>query len=308
MRHKRKIVFLLTVVFFGVALSSYALDIGTEFWIGNLAFPTDLPSTAVTFPGSNYLWGISAYATQSLADNFNFEAGFFSDPILRNISYTLFSYSERILTIGVGPFFGFFNDLDTLLKPGISTAVTIEIPGIIFVNFRSDSSIGGELVLKGAYFQERTDVSLGFYIKNAICSFNLKTKKFTQEKATADVIPILYKTVDGLTEYSFSTDIFQKNVPFQVTLTYAYQSLSKTFIFPAPAAPIEDIVNSIVIEAEMDLSLGDAFVFYSTLEGGIYSFGQGQLLGNAAFENFLFRLSSGIRLNVDTISNFARMF
>ncbi len=94
----------------GIAASAPALDIGIEGWAGNLAFRTDRAPTDKSFPGADYPWGVSGYAVQSLADNVGFEAGFFSDPVMRNISYTLFSYSEKILTIGVGPFFGFFND------------------------------------------------------------------------------------------------------------------------------------------------------------------------------------------------------
>lgn len=283
---RRAIIVLLGLSF---TLAAHALEVGSEFWIGNLAFRTDRVVADTTLPGADYPWGISFFAGQQLADNIRFDGGFYSDPVLRNISYSLFSYTQNVLTVGVGPFFGFFNDWGVLLKPGISTALRVELPGVLFVTFRSDSSIGGLLIQVGDYLQEQNNLAVGFYVPNAICSVGLQTKKFTQVQATATV-------VDGLTDFYFSTDIFEKNMPYRAGVTFSYQSLSKSFVVSGVATSAT--INSIIVAPELVANIGAYGSFYSTLEASVYSFGQGLLIGKSTGD-FLFRVTSGIRINTD---------
>jgi len=278
------------------APAAEALDVGIDTWAGNLAFTRDRTAADTSFPGSDYLWGVSAYATQSLTDAIGFETGFYADPILRNIAYTLFNYHASFLTIGVGPFFGFFNDLSTLLTSGISTAITLELPGILFVSFRSDSTIGGELIKVGSYLQSRNDVSLGFYVPNAICTLALDTKSFEQ-KAAADTV------VDALTEYRFSADVFKKGVPYRIVTTIAYQVLSKSFV---AATTTDATLNSIVLGIQVDVNLTPSVMLTAGMEGTVYSFGTGVLVGSA--QSLLFQATAGIRMNVDAIPFINKLF
>jgi hypothetical protein len=270
------------------AVSGSCLDLGLQASTGNLGFRTDRSSADSTFPGADYFWGLSLSANQTISDRFAFEAGFYSDPVLRNISYALFSYNERVISIGVGPFFGFFNSSGTLLKSGISTSVKLELPGVVFVSFRADSSIGGELVQDGDYLQQRNDISIGFNVLNAICTLSLDNRTFEQ-KTTAD------KVSDSLTVYSFSTDIYQKNVPYRVIVTFAYQALSRAFVTGESTTTL----NSLVIGTEVDITITSSLLLQAGIEGSVYSFGQGPLVGSA--KDFLVRAFSGVKVNVDSL-------
>jgi len=287
--------FLLLVLVLVPCCLSFGLDLGVEVWSGNLLFRTDRAQTDVSFPGADYLWGCSLYIAQPISESFSFETGFYSDPILRNISYTMFQYEENILSIGVGPFFGFFNDLSTILKSGISTSVKVELPGIAYVKFRSDSSIGGELVEVGSYSQEKTEVSLGVYVPNAICSANVNQRKFTQKHESNTVI-------DSLTEYSFDMDIFQKNAPYHILLSLGYQTLIKSFV--TDAATVNHTLNSVVIGTELDFTVQEVATFKVMLDSNVYTFGQGVLVGSSS--DFLFRASMGVELNMDKIIQASR--
>jgi hypothetical protein len=275
--------------------AGYSLDLGVQTWIGNLGFRNDRTASDVSFPGQDYFWGLSLYGTQSINDTLGFETGFYADPVLRNISYTLFSYHQKVLSVGIGPFFGFFNDWTTLLKSGISTEVRLELPGIVFLGFRSDSSIGGELLEIGDYLQSRSDITFGFYVPNAICTISLESRKFEQKTATA-------KVIDSLTEYSFSTDIFQKNVPYRLIVSFSYQSLSKSFI---AATTSSTVLNSLVIGTEVDISLAESLLLQTGLVGTVYSFGTGTLVGSAG--SFLFRAFTGIKLSIDSLPFISQM-
>jgi hypothetical protein len=270
------------------AAAAPGLDLGLQTWAGNLGFAADRSATDARFPGSRYFWGLSLYGSQPIAEKFGFETGFYSDPVLRNVTYALFSYDERLISLGVGPFFGFFNDRSTLVKTGIATSVKLQVPGAVFVSFRSDSTVGGELVQEGDYLQQRNDVSFGFYVLNAICTLSLGNRRFEQ-RTEVDTV------VDSLTTYSFTTDIFQKNIPYRLIIKFSYQSLAREFITGATTSTL----NSLVLGTEVDVTLTSAVLLQAGLEGSVYSFGQGTLVGSS--EAFLFRTFAGVKVNVDSL-------
>jgi len=269
----------------GGAAAAPAMDVGLAAWAGNLGFRTDRTAASTTFPGADYFWGLTLSGTQPISDAFSFETSFTSDQILRNTSYTIFSYSQKFLSVGIGPFFGLFNDPATVLKSGISTTVRLELPGVAFVSFRSDSSLGGELVVVGDYLQSRSDVALGLYVPNAICTLSLSTRGFEQKQASSTV-------VDSLTEYTFSTDIYRKNVPYRLLLSFSYQSLGKSFIASTTTTAV---VNAIVIGTQLSVALSDSWLLNAGMEGTVYSFGTGTLLGSGS--PFLFRSFAGVKVS-----------
>ncbi len=289
----KMIFFAAIIISLAVSPAVHAFDIGSEAWLSSMSFSSDRDPADTSFAGGTYPWGISLFASESLSDNVRVEGGYFSDPILHNSVGTLFSYSEKYFTVGVGPFFGVFNDDRAILKSGISTFIRLELPGVVFLTFRSDSSIGGELAREGDYLQEHGDIAFGFYVRNAICTIGLDMKKLTQVKNA-------FKASDSLTKYFFRTDVFQKNVPYRVGITFSYQSLSKTFLY-TDLTTDEDIVNMIVVGADVNANATKTLVLYANFEASVYNFGQGRLSGETS-NAFLFSLSTGFRLNLDSFT------
>ncbi len=301
-KSKRNTLLFTLLLFFLLSFSLYSLDVGINFRIGNLAFRNDRTANDTTFNGTNYFYGLSLFTTASISDNFSFESGFFNDAILKNISYTIFNYRQKFITIGVGPFFGFFNSTSTILKSGISTSILLELPGIVFLRFRSDSTIGGRLIEIGDYIQERNNISAGYYVKNAICSLNLSSKKYIQ-KASSTI-----ETVDSLTEYSFKTEVFQKNMPYTIDIAFAYQTLKKEFI--TSTTTTKHTLNSIILKTKLKFFIEEYLTLYTDLESSIYTFGEDALLGisNPGPGGYLFRLNTGVTLNLDKIVKLNRIF
>lgn len=262
-----------------------------------MAFSDDRLSTEETFVPA-FKWGISLYGSENISDNLAINTGFYSDPVLNNVSYTLLTYTQEFISLGVGPFFGFFNTTTSILKPGISTSIRVDLPGALFVSFRSDSTIGGRMVQEGDYLQERSDVAAGFYVKNAICSLNLLTKSYTLRQTTQEI-------VDSFTEYSFKVDIYHKYAPYTILLSFGYQNLTKSFIDVTTRDTVIHSLNSIILGTKLKLLFGDFVTFGVDLESSIYSFGfAGDALLNFSSSGplgFLFHLTTGIQLNLDAI-------
>ena len=290
----KKIILLIIFIAFVSSFPLFSLELGTNFHIGNLAFDRARVSTDTTFTGLSFPWGVDAFVDHSVNEQIGIHAGFYMDSILRNTVYTLFTFKESFLELSVGPFFGLFNSRTTLLKSGISTAIKLEFPGIIFVRFRTDSSIGGRLVEAGDYLQERNDLGVGFYVPQAICSVGLLTKKYTVKVAAGE-------TVDNLYIYSFTTDIFQKNTPYKVIVNFALHQLSKTFIETAQTT--KHALNSLVAGFTIDIFLADFMTLSVSLDSSIYTFGTNALLGitNPGPGGYLFQASAGVKINIDSI-------
>jgi hypothetical protein len=274
-----------------------ALEVTTEFQMGNLGFADDRDSTATDFP-LVFPWGLSIYGSQQITELLRIDTGFFYDPVLRNISYTLLQYAQNFFTLGVGPFFGYFNSSSTLLQPGISTAIRIDYPGLAFLEFRADSTIGGRLVKEGDYLQARSDISVGIYVLNAIVTANLFTKSYTYRSSAEEI-------VDDLVEYSFQTDIYRKNVPIKVLLSFAYQQRGKSFTNVTTNAEVSHELNSLILGTRVDIQLTDFLSFMLNLDSSVYSWGSAGdallVLPTTGINSFLFNASTGISINIDRL-------
>lgn len=272
-----------------VAATAPAFELGARFDLSNLDFSRERAGTATTLPGDASNWGVSVTGSQTLGDNLGIELSYADDPILRRVGYTRISYVDQFFSIAVGPFFGLFNSSSTLLQSGLTTSVALFIPGIATFQVRSDNSLGGRLSVAGDYIQERSDISLGFFLPNVIPTLHLRTKRFTQKTAAGEVM-------DRFTEYALTTDIYQKNVPYRVMLTFGYQDISRQFI---EAATTTHAYGSVILGVKATAEVFRAMELIADLESSVYTFGTDALLGTTSADTFLFRLSTGISLDLD---------
>ncbi|MCK5198865.1 MAG: hypothetical protein KAR21_10965, partial [Spirochaetales bacterium] len=163
----KKIIFsILFIIAFLIPASG--MEISTLFHISDISFDNTDTAPVSNFSGTYYPWGISVFGNDEISDEMSLQAGVFYDPILRYTTYTLFDIQHSFFKLGVGPFFGLFNTEETIMKSGISTSVRVEIPGMMFASLKADSSIGSRFVKVGDYIQEFNEISVGYYIPNAI--------------------------------------------------------------------------------------------------------------------------------------------
>ncbi len=282
-------------------LPAFSAETGATFTMGNNSLPAE-PMTSAAFAGDEFPWGLSAYWKKAANDYSGIEIGFYMDPVLQNVGYTKFYYNEDLFNISVGPFFGIFNTTETLIRSGISSSIRVNIPGFAFAQFETKSTIGGRLVSAGDYIQEANNISLGFYVYNAICTIMIDTKSYS-------VVNDAEKTqTEDYTEYAFITDLFQKNVPYTVALKLAYQQRERT---------IEDTsaetLSNVVLGTDFRISPFEFLSIFVGLESGLYSFGSledtaadtKELLtfDDALTGNFLFNATVGVSLDLDNINN-----
>jgi hypothetical protein len=296
MQPKKALIFSIAALLFLLSsFSAGSLEIGGIFKLGNLGFQSDRDINDTSFGGVDFLYGGSAYMRLDVANRFQVEAGFERDLILRNVLYTLLQYRMDYFSLGVGMFMGLFNSVGSTLNSGISTSVSLELPGVAFVSLRSDNSLADRLSESGDFSQQRIDLSVGFYAKNAICSLNLSTKEYAELGS--------FEVIDRLTRYSFKADIYQKNIPFRLVVSFAYQLLGKKYL-DGVTNPNHGL-NSLLLGTELDLVLGSRLLLMFGIESNLFSFGTGELADNTilGFEPFLFQAYAGFRLNFPRVAS-----
>ncbi len=296
-----KKIILIFVIVSAVAFPAFSAETGGSFTIGNNNL-TASPMTTAEFPGNAFPWGASLFWKKPANDISGIEIGFYRDPILKNLGYTNFYYNDELFNIEVGPFFGLFNTAETLIKSGIATSMRLNIPGFAFAQFDTQSTIGGRLVSAGDYIQEANNISLGFYVYNAICTILIDTKSYTSIIASGS------SQTEDFTEYAFVADIFQKNVPYTVQLKIGYQQKVRTL----EAVSIERL-NSIVLGTDLKVSPFEFLSVFLGIESCVYSFGYLEDSAAGTKElitfskvfpgNFLYNATVGVSLDLENINN-----
>lgn len=274
-----------------ILIQPTALEIDALFRIDNMDFKKDRLKTETAFSGTDLFWGLSFSGRQNLSDNIELQSGFYNDTILRNTFNSILTYNNQYFSIGIGPFFGLFNNNTTILKSGISTNLRLEMPGIIYITFNSDNSIGGQLANAGDYIQERNNISLGYYVHNAICSLNINTSKFSQKQNS-------YEIIDSLTDYSFKADMFSKYTPYRILFSFCYQTISKSYI--EPSATTRHTLKAIILGGGIEFNISEVFTTMLNIEGSLFTIGSDELQGlaNPGPEGRLFRTYAGCRINL----------
>mgnify|MGYP006286407161 FL=1 len=271
-------------LFLLVTVGATSFEIGAFFDLSSLDFARERPVTATTMPGGSYLWGVAVTGRQELSDSLELDLAFRSDPILRNVGYTLLGYTDRFFRLRLGPFFGLLNSPGTILQSGLSTTVELFVPGIAVLTLRSDNSLSGRLVVTGDYIQEQSELSVGFFVPNAIPRVYIRTKRYTWKTDAGEA-------VDSFSAYGLETDIFQKNIPYRVVLDFSYQDTSRTFV---EGSTTTHRYGALVLGTELSVELFDQLMLRADLESSVYAFGRDALVGQTVADRFLFRLRTGV--------------
>ncbi len=245
-----------------VSANIYSYELGFISQIGNLTLGNQSTTSNTQFDGSKLFYGGSAYAILPVYDDVTFTGGLFYDPILRYAVKTIFEYQKNFLKFSFGPYMGSFNSLNYPLKPGLHTGFRVDLPGYVFASLSSDTSIGSNFVDEGDYSQSLSDLRLGFYVKNAICSFQLETKEYLSEASKGMI-------KNSRTRYAFLTDIYKKNVPYRILITMAYQDLTTIYQY---SDQVEIKIGSIILGSRLEFQVNNKLNIIGSVDTSVYNF------------------------------------
>ncbi len=290
--------FLALILGIGVlVLPATALEVSATGSLGNGFFDTartaSLGSTGAAFSENIQFWG-SLAAKETFSDDISFSASFERDPILRNRIYTLIGFDAGFAKIDVGPFFGPFNNSSSILTSGLSTSLRIELIGILFGSFRADSTIGAGIAAPGDYVQERSEISLGFWMPNVITTFRVASDAFTEKKSAAMVVE------DVRSRYELVADIYKKNIPYTAHVVMGYQTLKRSYI--GNAATDIDELGSLLLGLDLSAQVTDSLKLMVGGEIPLYSWGIGNMHSPAA-SLVLYEVRTGVVWTIPKAEN-----
>jgi hypothetical protein len=284
----------------GLAANLFAVDLGGDFVMTNMGFPwpqTQAVPAGTSFPATNFTYGGAASVSQQISDMLSLDTTYALDPLRRSVFQAMVNYDTGVLHIGIGPSFGLFDNLDYPMKAGFASSVRFEIPGAVFLSFRNDSSIGPSLGSIGENSQGFNQISVGWYVKNAICTARM-TSEYFQVQQTSDLV-----TSDSSTDYSFMVDIFKKNQPYNIMLSMGYRTVSKEYV--AAGASVKDSLGFIILGTEIVLRPVRFLEFDLGLDSSVYTFGFDGLLsrGPDLSTSYLFKAKAGLKIKTDKIDS-----
>ena len=276
-------------------IDAEGLSLGLEINAGNLSFSKERTSSELTFNGSNYPWDLSIKATESVQNQLNLQVGFYSDPILNNLISTIFEYQENIFTFTIGPFVGILSGSTAIMNPGLTMGFRAQLPGLLFAEYRTDSTIGGQISTVGDYMQSLTRLAVGIFPPNAITTLSLETKTFTQKTSTATDI------IDSIDTYKINNFIYQKNVDDTIEINFGYEILSRKYI---EQTTVIHSLGSILLGVTIDIGVTEFSRLRTSLDSSIYSFGRDALIGiiNPGPGGYMFKVSTGITFDIDQLT------
>lgn len=292
-------------LFFGIlwfilsnGLPVYGWETGGELALSSLNFHPDRKPEDTHFSAYYFPIQYSVFVSHRLDENMSFDLTYSKDNILRNILFGNFSYEMDYFSLQVGPFFGVGVSTEVPVKAGLLASIELRSPGTVYVLLRSGRSLNllnifrgnalsGSVSSEGDFIQENNEVRLGVYLRNTILSLFVQSKIFTEYTSS-------YGTVsDSQTDYGTRTEVFQKNIPFRIVLSFFFRNMTR--YYEDIASPTKHTIGSLIFGSRVEYAYNSRWTAYVDLESSIYSFGLNDLIGEFAGTDYLFTLKTGFR-------------
>lgn len=270
----------LTVQLFGTPV-----DLTVEVRGGNQSFEADRQATDSTLPTDSYRFeGLGALAVE-ISEGLDFVTEYERSVIFGNLARLAFRHTDQFVSVSAGAFFGIANTDTVLIKPGVLTRIRFDIAGVMYAQFLSERTLRVGTTSVGDYVTDNLDIAGGFYLPNAI--FTLRYRAESQEEATDSG-----SMVDSVTEYLAEVDVFAKNVPYRVLLTFGYRGVTKSF---------NDVAQSmglLILGTHLEADFGSSVTYAVGVDSSVYTFGRNELLGEFANESYVFEAATTITVSL----------
>lgn len=285
-RSRLALFLLLVLLLLATAGTARAIDLEAEFDIGNLGFSPSRESDETGMPIWSFPWGFRAAVGDTIAENLTYSTGVERDFIIRNFAFLQFQHKINTLTLGAGPTFGFLSSANNpgLIRPGISAYIRWNLFTLGYVSLDALAPLYSPSSTADDFYQARRRLQVGLYIPNIIATFSVSKKEFilsTDEGEEADT----------MVEYATEAEVFQKNIPYRITLRFAYQDYRK--FFEEEIGTTRQAVGALVFGTGVRWDLDGRGSYYINLDSAVYSFGRLALLGEFSESAYLFRAQTG---------------
>jgi hypothetical protein len=193
-----------------------------------------------------------------ITDRWDFDLSFAYDPVLLSRVVTLIGFHSNYLDIRAGPVFSVPEWKTLRINPGISLALDLSLPGVVFGTLMAETTFG-DVRLAGDYRQRYALVKTGFWVPHVIFSLAAEIRSLVEKINYTEL-------TNEWIRYTFSMDIFKKNAPLSVLINAGYEKLwwftggaGQEYIFHAFFAGLEPALQ---IKPRVKFFFGAEVPFY----------------------------------------------
>ena len=144
------------------------------------------------------------------------------DPVNGNLLSARALWHASFMELSAGPSFGVLNSsgnkhsVPVLFQPGLGIGFSITMPGKVIVRADTDFALPPATSSDGQVYIQRSELSLGFYLPNDLCTLKISQRQNTLEKSDGS-------RIKSITDYGFCNEIFKKGSPFRFSVDFIYR-------------------------------------------------------------------------------------
>jgi len=215
------------------------------------------------------------------------------DPECGNMLKARGIYRTRFLEISAGPSFGILNasgsnSVTSVIQPGLGIGFNLIAPGVAIAKADTDFALPTTSSADGRIFLQKSSLSAGIYLPNAICSFGISQKTSTESGV---------KTT-GLTDMGIYTEAFKKGSSIRISLDFIYRVMD---YYIAAGSASNTKTAHLILGGGLNWEPKDDLSFFVKGDGSLYSFSLGSPL--TGLDKFLFDVKVGVHYRINTSQN-----
>jgi hypothetical protein len=191
------------------------------------------------------------------------------DPIQMTRILPLAGFTSNAISVRAGPFLGFMDSLNPDVKPGISVALDVAAPGIVFGSIRFDTTLSTGSLVPETFIQKYWSVKAGFWVPYVIISLGAESRSLSEERRTGVF-------TNEWNKYTLSADFFKKNNPLTFRIDAGLQNLKWA---PQNVPEAGYNVNSLFVGAEVQWQVTLPLKLVLGGEGAVYSWNADRDIG-----------------------------
>ncbi|TVR90118.1 MAG: hypothetical protein EA428_08835 [Spirochaetaceae bacterium] len=289
---KKRMVAIATLMI-GVCVSFQALatELTLGFTLGNQEFAVDRSPNDLELESDLYVAGFELSGITSLPYGLRLAYGIERDLQLRTLGYAGLGYRDDRVFFSVTPTMGLLNSSGRPVSPGVRSSIGFFILDRAELEFSLMRPFLTGLSDPGDNNQSYDGVRGAIFFDGYLIGAEWSRSTYRERES-------LFLRLQRKQEYAVYTEIFQKNVPYRVTLRLGYQDRILEFEDTATEVRTGSLVfgPSILVQHRPGLS--------STIgmSAAIFTLGREDLAGESIGEEFMYTMNVGLVLDLARLS------
>jgi len=269
-----------------------ATELTLGFTLGNQEFAVDRSPNNLELESDLYLAGFELSGVTGLPYQLGLLYGIERDLRLRTLGYVGLRYRDDRVFFSVMPTMGLLNSSGRPVSPGVKSSLGFHVLDRAELEFSLMRPFLTQLSDEGDNNQSQDSIRGAMYFDGYLIGAEW-LRSIYRERETA------FLRVSQVQEYALYTEIFQKNVPYRVTLRVAYQDRMLKFVDTGVKVQTGSIVfgPSILMQHSPGLSSSIG------MNAAIFTLGREELAGESIGDEFMYTMNLGLVIDLTRLSS-----